>query len=172
MKLAKALLLAKDSGAKNIEFMFNPQEIAFEESVATSESQGTRGEKKGRPKVSFSYINATKVTINNIVFDTFETGENVFLTRIIPFKKAVEFLGNEEKRPPIYSFVWGQVYLEYCFIDTLGYKLTKFLTNGTPVRAVIDSLVLKEIDPPQKDQGSTPDAQATPATDTMSSRQT
>lgn len=170
MPLTKAILVAKDSSAKNIEFMFNPQEIAFEESVATAESQGARGEKKGNPIVSFSYINATKITINNIVFDTFETGDNVFKTHIASFKKAVEFLGGEEKRPPIYSFAWGDTYLEYCFIDTLGYKLTKFLNDGTPVRAVIDSLVLKEIDPPQKDQSNPPKSKADPSTDNISNR--
>ena len=53
----------------------------------------------------------------------------------------------ESKRTPIYRFVWGsQVYLQRCFIAKLNYKLTLFLPDGTPVRAVIDSLTLKKAD--------------------------
>ena len=61
--------------------------------------------------------------------------------------KAARFLDDKEKqRPPVYTFAWGTAtpYLEYCFVEKLSYKLTKFLPDGTPVRAVIDSLVLKQ----------------------------
>ncbi|MBD1867177.1 hypothetical protein H6F95_07640 [Cyanobacteria bacterium FACHB-471] len=53
----------------------------------------------------------------------------------------------QNQRTPTYRFVWGdQVHLRKCFIEKLTYKLTMFLPDGTPVRAVIDSLALKEID--------------------------
>ncbi|MCY7272909.1 MAG: hypothetical protein LH702_03950 [Phormidesmis sp. CAN_BIN44] len=53
----------------------------------------------------------------------------------------------EDKRTPTYRFVWGdQIYLRRCIVEKLTYKLTMFLTDGTPVRAVIDSLTLKEAD--------------------------
>ncbi|MEM9213267.1 MAG: hypothetical protein AAGD25_02875 [Cyanobacteria bacterium P01_F01_bin.150] len=62
----------------------------------------------------------------------------------------------KQQRTPIYRFIWGnqEHYLPYCTVDSLSYKLTKFLPNGTPVRAEIDSLTLKEtsIRPGMKEQ--------------------
>ncbi|NJM22530.1 MAG: hypothetical protein HC836_20380 [Richelia sp. RM2_1_2] len=151
MELVKAKLVCIDNGG-NIEFMFNPSQLAFEGIVETSENSGARTQKQGKPKVSFSNIKAYKVTINNILFDTYEEGEDVVKKYIDKFKKAVEFSSGKE-RPPVYRFVWGDnIYLRCCFIEKLSYKLTMFLPNGTPVRAVIDSLSLKEADEPKPNQ--------------------
>jgi Contractile injection system tube protein len=96
--------------------------------------------------VSFSHVKAYKVSISKIVYDTYEDGEDVVNKYIEPFKKSVEFVGNKQ-RPPIYTFSWGdKIYLRRCFVEKLTYKLTLFLPNGTPVRAVIDNLILKEAD--------------------------
>ncbi|MGK7926783.1 MAG: hypothetical protein AB4290_16345 [Spirulina sp.] len=43
--------------------------------------------------------------------------------------------------------------IRQCFIENLAYKLTLFLPDGTPVRAEIDSLTLKEVDE-EKPSGS------------------
>ena len=148
MTLQKAKLACLD-GASHIEFMFNPSQLAFEGIVKTSENPGARTQDKGTPKVSFSNIKAYKVTISNILFDTYEEGGDVIDRYISKFKEAVEFAPDKE-RPPIYRFEWGnKVYLRACFIEKLSYKLTMFLPNGTPVRAVIDSLSLKEADEPK-----------------------
>lgn len=152
--LAKAELIPKDGGPL-LTFMFNPSELAFEGIVETADNPGARSENTGKPKVSFSNIKAYKVTIKNIVFDTFETGDDVVEKYIRSFRQSVEFVpGTEEKRPPIYSFMWGQTYLDYCFVERLNYKLTKFLVDGTPVRAVIESLTLKETDNPSDASGT------------------
>jgi Contractile injection system tube protein len=138
--------LTSDDGVPAIEFMFNPTELTFEGVVETAENPGARTQDKGHPKVSFSHVKAYKVTINKIIFDTYEDGQDVVSKHIEPFRKAVEFVGNEQ-RPPIYKFIWGkQVYLQRCFVEKLTYKLTMFLPDGTPVRATIDSLTLKEAD--------------------------
>jgi hypothetical protein len=130
--------------------MFNPTELVFEGVVQTSESPGARTQDKGNPKVSFSHVKAYKVTINKILFDTYEDGGDVVKLYIENFRKSVEFVKGKE-RPPIYQFMWGkQVYLRRCFIEKLNYKLTMFLPDGTPVRAVIDSLTLKEADEPKE----------------------
>lgn len=148
MTLEKAILASQDGG-EDIEFMFNPSQLAFEGVVETAESPGARTEDKGKPKVSFSHVKSYKVTISNILFDTYEKNENVLNKYINKFKKTVEFAPGKQ-RPPIYQFRWGsQVYLRRCFVEKLSYKLTMFLPNGTPVRAVIDSLSLKEADEPQ-----------------------
>ena len=147
-QLVKATLKCQDN-APDIVFMFNPGELVFEGVVETSDNPGSRSQDRGIPKVSFSHTKAYKVTINNILFDTYEAGTNVVTTFIEPFRKAVEFAKGKE-RPPIYMLIWGnQVYLRRCFLEKLNYKLTMFLSDGTPVRAVIDSLTLKEVEDTQ-----------------------
>lgn len=169
--LVKAILIS-DDGVPPIEFMFNPTELVFEGVVETSESPGARTQDKGNPKVSFSHVKAYKVTINKILFDTYEDGGDVVKQYIEKFRKAVEFVKGKE-RPPIYQFMWGkQVYLRRCFIEKLTYKLTMFLPDGTPVRAVIDSLTLKEADEPKENGplGAKPPAKVDRQTDSLSNR--
>ena len=169
--LVKATLIS-DDGVPQIEFMFNPTELVFEGVVETSESPGARTEDKGTPKVSFSHVKAYKVTINKILFDTYEEGGDVVKQYIENFRKSVEFVKGKE-RPPIYQFMWGkQVYLRRCFIEKLNYKLTMFLPDGTPVRAVIDSLTLKEADEPKENGplGAKRQAEVDRQTDSLANR--
>lgn len=166
---AKATLRPRDGGAE-LKFMFNPTELAFEGIVETADNPGARSEKSGKPMVSFSNIKASKVTIRDIIFDTFETGENVVSLYISAFQDSVKFAPGKQ-RPPLYCFEWGaNVYLECCFVERLNYKLTKFSANGTPVRAIIDSLTLKETDgdPTESARMSGP---KTSRSDTMANRQ-
>ena len=155
-QLVKARLISDD--APPIEFMFNPSELTFEAVMGTAESSGAKSKTSGKPKVSFSHIKAYKVTISNILFDTFEEQTDVVSKYIEPFKRAVEFVGKggeaKDQRPPLYTFNWGKrIYLKKCFIENLNYKLTMFLPDGTPVRAKIDSLTLKEVEE-EKPNGS------------------
>ena len=169
--LVKASLISND-GVPPIVFMFNPTELVFEGVVQTSESPGARTQDKGNPKVSFSHVKAYKVTINQILFDTYEDGGDVVKQYIENFRKSVEFVKGKE-RPPIYQFMWGkQVYLRRCFIEKLNYKLTMFLPDGTPVRAVIDSLTLKEADEPKENGplGAKPPAEVDRQTDSLANR--
>lgn len=161
MTLAKARLISQD-GAPPIEFMFNPRELTFEGVVETAESKGARTQDKGKPKISFANVKAYKVTVHKILFDTYETEEDVVQRYIEPLRKAVEFVGGQQ-RPPIYTFCWGtRVYLPRCFVEKLTYKLTMFSPAGTPVRATIDSLTLKEVDDqPGGSMGSGPVSSAT-----------
>jgi len=169
--LVKASLISND-GVPPIVFMFNPTELVFEGVVQTSESPGARTQDKGNPKVSFSHVKAYKVTINKILFDTYEDGGDVVKLYIENFRKSVEFVKGKE-RPPIYQFMWGkQVYLRRCFIEKLNYKLTMFLPDGTPVRAVIDSLTLKEADEPKENGplGAKPPAKVDRKKDSLANR--
>ena len=171
MSLEKAKLEAV-SGGEDIEFMFNPGEISFDGNVNTSESPGARDKKTGKPKVSYANKQASKITLNNILFDTNETKKDVVNQYIEKFQKAKDFHQQDEK-PPTFKFIWGgRVYLDFCFIEKLSYKLTFFLSDGTPVRAEIDSLSLIEADNP-KDTQSNDTQQPTQKqrrTDTMKNR--
>ncbi len=152
MKLAKAELVCIDDKAKSIVFMFNPSELSFQGDVETSENSGASTKSKGTAKVSFSNIKPYKVIISNILFDTYEDGGDVVKKYINKFKTAVE-LSPIEKRTPMYQFKWGtQIYLRACFVEQLNYKLTMFLPDGTPVRALIEQLTLKEADEPKPNQ--------------------
>lgn len=153
-QLIKAQLHNLDRG-EDINFMFNPTQLKLQEAVQTAESPGARTDggpnDGGFPKVSFSYTKARIVTISDIHFDTYETGDNV-LKFLAPLLTAVRFVAGKQ-RPPIYTFLWGQqVYIRLCFVQQIDYTLTMFLRDGTPVRAVINTLSLKEADLPKPGQ--------------------
>lgn len=166
--LEKATLICIDDKSKSIVFMFNPKELSFEGSVENNENPGSHAQKSGKPKVSFANIKSYTIKINNILIDTYETGKNV-LEYINSFKQAVKFI-EPKQRPPLYQFIWGkEVYFEYCFVEKLSYKLTMFLADGTPVRAVIDNLSLKETDR-QIDDSQQPRPEANRNQDSSNSR--
>jgi hypothetical protein len=163
-------LLMPQRPPEDIEFMFNPKELSFDGEVKSNDSEGARSEKSGKPKVSFSNIEVYKIGIRNIVFDTYETGEDVVDKYINRFKKAVQFIEGKQ-RPPVYTFSWGQqVYLKYCFIEKFSYKLTMFMADGKPVRAVIDTLTLKETDLTAIENADTPPAQPNRNADSLKTR--
>jgi hypothetical protein len=123
--------------------MFNPTELEFSRSLNLNRSNGARTD-GGLPKVSFGSPEPYKLSLNNLTFDTYETGKNVYTEYIVKFRQAVEFL-QDKGRPPVYLFTWGnQEYLR-CLVQSLSYKLTLFLPDGTPVRAIVN-LSLEEVD--------------------------
>ncbi|MEM6519365.1 MAG: hypothetical protein AAF722_08560 [Cyanobacteria bacterium P01_C01_bin.70] len=160
--MEKAKLIAK-SGGKDITFMFNPKELSFSLAVQTSDNPGARSTRSGRPHVSFNNIPARQIALREIWFDTYETGKDVLKEHIQAFIDAVKF-SEDRQRPPTYAFMWGSnAYFDYCFIEQVSYRLTKFLPDGKPVRAVIDALVLKETEKPSDDASKQKAPQVDPA---------
>ncbi|ESA38835.1 hypothetical protein N836_30370 [Leptolyngbya sp. Heron Island J] len=155
-KLEKAKLKPlQGENANEIVFMFNPKELSFTNQVNTSDNPGSRVAKSGRPHVSFSDLPPKQLVIKDIWFDTYETGQDVIDTCLKPFIESVNF-SDKKERPPIYRFTWGpHDYLQSCFIQQLNYRLTKFMPDGTPVRAVIESLGLKETEKPSDSKSAT-----------------
>lgn len=137
----KAKLIAQGGGS-NIEFMFNPTELSFSRKMNLNSCGGARTD-DGVPKVSFGSPEPYSITVSELMFDTYETGENVLDKHIENFRQAVEFLDGSE-RPPMYIFTWGKQEYLRCFVESLSYKLTLFLADGTPVRATVD-VTLQEI---------------------------
>ncbi|MEO0949164.1 MAG: hypothetical protein AAFY11_13685 [Cyanobacteria bacterium J06641_5] len=146
-KIEKATLIHQPSNpSKDIEFLFNPTELSFSRSIRVNEEGGARTE-KGYPKISFAYPEPRSLTISNLILDTSETEESVMpdLQKILA---ALEFATSGDakgKRPPIYVFAWGTQNYMRCFVESVAYRLTLFLQDGTPVRAQAD-LTLKEVD--------------------------
>ncbi|MFP4120990.1 CIS tube protein [Coleofasciculus sp.] len=144
-QLIKAQLISTDGGG-TIDFMFNPNQLAFSQQINLTKSSGARTG-RGLPKVNFAYPEPVTLSINDIIFDTYETGENV-LRHLKPFEKAVNFAESgegKEKRPPTYVFTWGSQEYIRCFVTKVDYNLTMFLPDGTPVRVSVN-LTLEEID--------------------------
>lgn len=204
-RLQKAYLIPRTGeGASKIEFMFNPTDLSFSRNVSITMMNGARTV-RGLPKVNFGFVEPYKLTLSGILFDTYETNENVF-DKIQPLLDAVSFDkfkdpfqvqrgagveyqerklkagGSEEvairslsagaktispslskvfeteygtkdiakqaleiRRPPVFYFIWGEKNYMCCMIQQLDYKLTMFLPNGTPVRAMV-TITLQEVD--------------------------
>lgn len=150
-QLVKAALVSQDGGG-DIEFMFNPTELEFSQSIVLNrgggnyEKGGGARTKSGKPKISFGYPEARKLNISNILFDTYEKGENVVTKYIEKIDKALKFIENgDPARPPTYLFTWGQQKYLKCFVVSFSYRLNMFLPDGTPVRAIAN-LNLEETD--------------------------
>lgn len=154
-KLEKAILIHQpEDDSKDIEFMFNPNELVFEHSMEFNESQGARTD-RGYPKISFAYRNACVLSISNLLFDAYEQEGSVveYLNKLI---QSVYFADSGEaanKRPPLYIFAWGNQQYFTCFVEKLTYRLSRFLEDGTPVQAVVD-LTLKKVDEANATPGS------------------
>jgi hypothetical protein len=143
-QLEKAKLKAYDQGTDDIEFMFNPTEISFTRTVKWESKQGNRGSEL-LPKVNFSGVDPYKFTLKQLLFDTYETKKSVMDEYINKIKQGVETIkGGKDKRPPVYILMWKDEYF-YCVITSLTYTLNMFLTDGTPVRAMVD-ISLQEVD--------------------------
>ena len=214
-RLVKAALIPRSGeSAPTIRFMFNPTDLQFSRAVSIETVKGARTF-RGLPKVNFGFIEPYELKLSGLVFDTYETGEDVY-TLIKPLRDAVDFsnfqdpfaqqtitdangntytysertmqtnftnvlaqsaasaalgtaatslgvnanvnLGGfmeygvnydtqalELRRPPVYYFMWGEHNYMRCMIKDLSFKLTMFLPNGRPVRAMVD-LSLQEVD--------------------------
>lgn len=144
-QLKKATLKARKGEGQDIEFMFNPEEISFTRSVTWESDKGNRGSQL-LPKVNFSGVEPFKFTLKQLLFDTYESKESV-MKYVNMIKKGVEKMDNAkaDSRPPVYIFTWSDEYF-HCVITSLTYKLNMFLTDGTPVRAIVD-ISLQEVDP-------------------------
>ena len=166
--------------ATPIEFMFNPTELKFSRSIVIEQAAGSTT-KKGQNQTSFKHPTPYQLTISNIILDTYEKQgeERNVLKPLKPFTDAVAYIkeagtepsgqtkgtaqaketeqpfGKHAKRPPIYLFAWGKNSYLRCFIKSCNFRLTMFLPDGTPVRAIID-LTLEQVDNPKSEPSQSP----------------
>jgi hypothetical protein len=148
MTLVKAKLLVHSdpSGqAQDIQFMFNPTELDFTRQVIWHSDIGNRGSTL-LPKVNFSGIEPYRITLQNLLFDTYEPKESVLNLYINNIKQGVTAYSTDLSRPPVYILTWGQISYFHCVMTCLNYKLTLFLPDGTPVKAIVN-IGLQEVDP-------------------------
>ena len=141
--LVKATLLNQDNPGQDIKLMFNPTEISLARTVSWKSEPGNKS-KTLLPKTNFSAVEPYKLTLKQLLFDTYETKNSVVKEHIDVIKKGVTAEKGKDKRPPVYIFSWGEKYF-HCVITSLTYTLTMFLSDGTPVRAMVD-IALQEVD--------------------------
>ncbi len=79
-----------------------------------------------------------------LFFDTFEEGTSVRELTDTIAKLAVP--SPDSKRPPLCIFTWGGSLAFKCVLESFSLRFTLFLDDGTPVRAVMDT-VWKEFSP-------------------------
>ena len=155
MTLVKAELYSEDGEQYSFSFMYNPTEISMSRKATVAENEGARSDNEGIPKVSFAHPNAAIISIQNIIFDAYERSDRRDIGKDIQkLTQSVKFVKGEA-RPPIYIFRWGKINYLRCYVESLNYKLTLFLPDGTPVRAKA-SINLKEIDPDFKSKNPSP----------------
>ena len=132
---------------QDIELMFNPEELTFARTVKWEPEKGTEGTAL-LPKVNYSGVEPYKLTLKQILFDTYESKKSV-MDKINNIRKGVEKCEKtKEKRPPVYLLTWGDNEKHkyfHCVITSLTYKLNMFLADGTPVRALVD-IALQEVE--------------------------
>ncbi|VEP13687.1 Rhs element Vgr protein (modular protein) [Hyella patelloides LEGE 07179] len=156
MKVEKAKLIVHSdpSGqAKDIEFMFNPSELDFTRQINWNYDVGNRGTTL-LPKVNFSGVEPYSFTLQNLLFDTYETKKSVLKEYIDNIKLGVTARSDERSRPPVYILTWNDSYF-HCVITSLNYQLTLFLPDGTPVKAMVN-IGLQEVDPSNLPGGNPP----------------
>lgn len=146
--LSKAKLVVVDDKCsfKNEEFVFqyNPNEVEITKKVSYASAMEGGYDV---PQRQFSG-GMRSMSFKEVVFDTAETRESVWVKYIQKFEKLVH-LDEELHRPPHVMLVWGK-FLENgqggggssqvmdsfrCDVTELKVKYTMFLEDGTPVRA-------------------------------------
>ena len=142
--LEKVTLINQDDKGNDIVVMFNPTEINLTRAVKWEPAKASGGEGL-LPKINFSAVEPYKLTLKQLLFDTYETKESV-MKYVNVIKAGVTPEKSKAKRPPVYIFHWGskEEYF-HCVITSLSYTLTMFLTDGTPVRAMVD-ISLQEVE--------------------------
>ncbi len=179
MKLEKASLIPVDGEkADPIKFMFNPTQLSFSRKAEWKDKKGARGDDDVLSTTDFTGVVPYVLNIKKIIFDTYESSEDVLEQYLNRLKQSVtptehtnsskgasgQSATKNRKRPPVYIFTWGELgkrekegkLIEFrCVVTTLAYNLTMFLPNGIPVRAEVD-LTLKEVDKERQNQSGTP----------------
>jgi Contractile injection system tube protein len=153
MTLVKAVLRpAPEEDVDNrkefeIKFMFNPAQIVFQRKANWTPAGSAEG-KELLPKTNFSKVDPYTLTLNNIIFDSYETRQSVEVhikklrNAVLPKKMDDP---PKDRRPAVYHFVWGKPFVFRCVVTSLKVTYEMFLPDGTPVRAKVN-LTLKEVD--------------------------
>jgi hypothetical protein len=133
-----------ETGSISVDCMFNPFEYTVSKSNTYAEKSRNRS---STPQIEFKKAGAQTLKLN-LIFDTYESGEDVSLTtnKLWKFMEPKqEGSGNDKKPPPSAAFEWG-VFRFVAVITNMTQKFTLFKNDGTPVRAKVDVTFTQHVD--------------------------
>ena len=150
---ARLVPVGSKSGAAPFEFMFNPDNIQMRKIVQVIESP-EQGQDQGR--IQFKSGKAWELTLPELIFDTYESKEDVRKVFIAKLEEFV-YVDAEAHAMPRLLFEWGEFRPDFELVATaLDVRYEMFLANGTPVRAKV-KLTLKSYETEKKRQDASQD---------------
>ena len=121
-----------------VDCMFNPFEYKVTKANTFQDNPKNRSD---CPQGEFTKGGAQTLSLK-LVFDTYETGENVSkktneLWKFMMVKENQQSSTDKKVSPPLVAFQWG-VFRFVSFITNMTQTFTLFTKEGTPVRASVD----------------------------------
>jgi hypothetical protein len=132
MALEKAIISNLDT-SEDFEVLFNPKEYIIEKKTPWKEHEITGLDS---PAVEFT-IGERKRLSMELYFDTSEDKTDVrdYTDQI----EELMMVNADEHRPHLLMFSWGNLQFN-CVLEDLVQRFTMFMTDGTPVRALLKVL--------------------------------
>lgn len=123
-----------------IKALFNPKEYTI-----TKQTMWVNYNQYGRDMPAVHFTSGARRELSmELFFDTYDTK-----TSVKEYVKKIErlmLINVEKHRPPILVISWGKDALNFqCVLEQMEQRYTMFLSDGTPVRAVLNVL-FREID--------------------------
>jgi LysM repeat protein len=152
--LARAKLRVLDSGLPitEIDFQFNPASVEI-----SKKADYEKAKEGGFDVPVYQFVSGERsINFGELVFDTFESRENVWAKKVVQLESLLH-VANNLHRPPHVMLVWGKFLQDAsmggnaqvmdsikCIVEEIKVNYTMFLEDGTPVRAKVN-LTLKEV---------------------------
>jgi contractile injection system tube protein len=138
-----------DGKAMDIAAQYNPNEMAFQSAATWNENASSHGGPKASSKWLEYGSSAARTLTVELLFDGYEEGLPVegWVAKLESLTQPVDLKTTRAalRRPQLCVAVWGQAKQFRCVVQSVATKLTKFLADGRPVRAVC-TVTLKEVD--------------------------
>jgi hypothetical protein len=143
---------------EQIHFHYNPSSYSVSKKADWGEHGTAPGENAER--FTFNSVKSAELTLNNLIFDSYDIGGDVRKTTDKLFKLVQIDKNETPPRPPYCRFSWGNdsgkvKNTEFkAFVGQVDVEFILFLMRGTPCRAKV-SLMLKEISDTKPGQNPT-----------------
>lgn len=138
--LAKAVIINLDQQSQRIECMFNPSEYTF-----SKENMWVQGGSAGRDMPRLEFESGRPATLHmQLFFDTYadqidvrdKHTDQIWSLMMVDLDLVNAKTG--KARPPKVRFQWGKSWMFDAVIVNITQRFTLFLSDGTPVRAMLD----------------------------------
>ena len=148
-ELVKATLNVLHGGgggdAGSVEFQFNPSQVTIEKH---SSKPKPGGQERSSEKVDDQASPPWKIHLKNIVFDTYESRENV-KTKYIDVMTRYTVIDKKTRKRPAAALKLSRAPSKktphtryHCTMTRLSAKYTKRIEQNVPVRATVDAVLL------------------------------